>query len=296
MHAGRQPAARDRRRGAQRIGHRGGEGAALLPAVGHPPPRPARVRDRGKAAAACRARHPADPGRGAAGRTCGGDHRPDRCRRRGAVGPRGADRRPRAPGRLRVGDRLARTGGRGHSGGRASRPGGRASTDTHPPEAIELLRTGKVEVAVIFRYDETEPEPAGVRLHHLLDDPVYALSTRPRARADRPARRDLDRRLRALPQPPAVDVRRRRLRSANRLQLRRHGRDAGAWWPPASEWQPRPVWPCAPTASRASSPPSCPASKRHIYAATYGEPPDPPATAALLAALAEAAASASSSS
>ena len=32
-------------------------------------------------------------------------------------------------------------------------------TDTHPPEAIELLRTGKVEVAIIFRYDETEPEP-----------------------------------------------------------------------------------------------------------------------------------------
>ena len=59
-------------------------------------------------------------------------------------------------------------------------PGLRISlTDTHPPEAIELLRTGKVEVAVIFRYDETEPEPAGVRLHHLLDDPVYVLSTRP---------------------------------------------------------------------------------------------------------------------
>src|ERR671914_470313 len=51
-------------------------------------------------------------------------------------------------------------------------------TDTHPPEAIELLRAGKVEVAIIFRYDETEPEPAGVRLHHLLDDPVYVLSTR----------------------------------------------------------------------------------------------------------------------
>src|SRR5918911_5297062 len=51
-------------------------------------------------------------------------------------------------------------------------------TDTHPPEAIELLRTGKIEVAVIFRYEETEPEPPGVRLHHLLDDPVYVLSTR----------------------------------------------------------------------------------------------------------------------
>jgi hypothetical protein len=36
-------------------------------------------------------------------------------------------------------------------------------------------------------------------------------------------------------------------------------------------------------------------SMRHIYAATYGEPPDPPATAAVLEALAEAAASATSS-
>ncbi len=70
-------------------------------------------------------------------------------------------------------------------------------TDTHPLDALELLRTGKVEFAIIFRYDE--PEPAGVRLHHL------------------------------------------------------------------------------------------PGSKRHVYAATYGERPDPPATAALLAALAEAA-------
>src|ERR687883_2161560 len=50
--------------------------------------------------------------------------------------------------------------------------------DTHPPEAVELLRTGKVDVAVVFRYDHTEPEPPGVRLHHLLDDPVYLLSTR----------------------------------------------------------------------------------------------------------------------
>jgi hypothetical protein len=39
-----------------------------------------------------------------------------------------------------------------------------------------------------------------------------------------------------------------------------------------------------------------PDSKRHIYAATYGEPPDPPATAALLQALTEAATSAVTSS
>src|SRR4051794_29469805 len=49
-------------------------------------------------------------------------------------------------------------------------------TDAHPPDAIELLRTGQIEVALIFRYDESEPEPPGVRLHHLLDDPLYLLS------------------------------------------------------------------------------------------------------------------------
>jgi DNA-binding transcriptional LysR family regulator len=37
-----------------------------------------------------------------------------------------------------------------------------------------------------------------------------------------------------------------------------------------------------------------PESRRHVYAATYGEPPDPPPTTALLAALAEAATSAAS--
>src|SRR3954452_7735005 len=51
-------------------------------------------------------------------------------------------------------------------------------TDTHPPEAIDLLRSGKAEVAIISRYDETGPEPAGVPLHPLLDDPVYVLSPR----------------------------------------------------------------------------------------------------------------------
>src|SRR4051795_5079818 len=55
-------------------------------------------------------------------------------------------------------------------------------TDTHPVDALELLRTGRVEVAIVFRYDETEPEPPGVRLHHLLDDPLYLLSAGRRRR------------------------------------------------------------------------------------------------------------------
>jgi len=51
-------------------------------------------------------------------------------------------------------------------------------TDAHPDEALDQLRAGAVDVALVFRYDDTEPEPDGVRLQHLLDDPIYLLSTR----------------------------------------------------------------------------------------------------------------------
>jgi len=50
--------------------------------------------------------------------------------------------------------------------------------DTHPPDALELLRTGRVEVAIVFRYDDAEPEAPGIRLHYLLDDPMYVLAKR----------------------------------------------------------------------------------------------------------------------
>src|ERR671936_393040 len=168
-------------------------------------------------------------------------------------------------------------------------------TDTHPPEAIELLRTGKVEVAIIFRYDETEPEPAGVRLHHLLDDPVYLLSTR-RERGGVRALRD------------ATWIAGCERCSSHMLSL---CADAG--------FEPRIGYSSddmvvmqalvaaglgvatqtglALEAHRVEGivATELPGFERHIYAATYGEPPDPPATAALLAALAEAATSATSS-
>src|SRR5215218_5102443 len=32
------------------------------------------------------------------------------------------------------------------------------SIDTHPPDALELLRTGRAEVAIVFRYDDAEDE------------------------------------------------------------------------------------------------------------------------------------------
>ncbi len=179
----------------------------------------------------------------------------------------------------------------------AKHPGLEVSlTDTHPPEAIELLRAGKVEVAIIFRYEETEPEPSGIRLHHLLDDPVYLLSTR-RERGGLGALSDAtwiagcERCSSHLLSVCADAGFEPRIGSSSDdmvvmqalvaaglgvatqtgLSLRAHHIDGVV----ATE---------------------LPGSKRHIYAATYGEPPDPPATAALLAALADAATSAVASS
>jgi molybdate transport repressor ModE-like protein len=163
-------------------------------------------------------------------------------------------------------------------------------TDTHPPDALELLRTGNVDVAIIFRYDETEAEPVGVRLHHLLDDPMYLLSAcGDRTLAD----------LRDATWIAGCDRCRSHLLSVCTdvgfeprigyvsddmvvmqalvaaglgvttlpgLALRAHRAEGLV----ASE---------------------LPGSRRHVYAATYGEPPDPPAVVALLAALAEAATS-----
>jgi DNA-binding transcriptional LysR family regulator len=162
-------------------------------------------------------------------------------------------------------------------------------TDAHPPDALELLRTGKVEVAIIFRYDETEAEPAGVRLHHLLDDPLYLLSTRRGRKLA--ALRDAtwiagcDRcrsHLLSLCADEGFEPRigyssddmvvMQELVAAGLgvttlpgLALRAHRAEGVV----ASELR---------------------GSQRHVYAATYGEPPDPPAIAAVLAALAEAAA------
>jgi DNA-binding transcriptional LysR family regulator len=161
-------------------------------------------------------------------------------------------------------------------------------TDAHPPEALELLRTGEVEVAVIFRYDETEPEPDGVRLHHLLDDPVYLL-TKKRSRG-LASHRDAtwiagcDRcrsHLLSLCADEGFEPRigyvsddmvvmqtlvasGLAVTTIPGLALRAHHIDGVV----ARE---------------------LPGSRRHVYAATYGAPPDPPATAALVAALAEAA-------
>jgi molybdate transport repressor ModE-like protein len=163
------------------------------------------------------------------------------------------------------------------------------SIDTHPPEAIQLLQTGKVEVAIVFRYDDNESDPPGVRLHHLLDDPMYLLS---------------DRRTRGLAS----------LSEATWIAGCERCRGHLLALCDAAGFEPRIGYESDDTALmqalvaaglcvavlpglalRAHHADGVVATKlpglpRRVYAATYGELPDPPAVAALLAALTEAAA------
>ena len=176
----------------------------------------------------------------------------------------------------------------------AKHPGLRIGlTDTHPPEALELLRTGRIDVAVIFRYDDTEPEPEDVRLHHLLDDPLYLLST---------GRRGTLATLRDATWIAGCDRCRRHLVSMcaeNGFEPKIGYTSDDMVVMQALVAAGLGVTTSPGLALRAHRikgivANELPGSHQHIYAATYGEPPDPPATTALLAALSEAAASVSS--
>jgi DNA-binding transcriptional LysR family regulator len=161
-------------------------------------------------------------------------------------------------------------------------------TDTQPPEALELLRTGKTDVAIIFRYDETEPEPEDVRLHHLLDDPLYLLSTRGGHTLD--TMRDAtwiagcDRCRSHLLYMCANQGFEPRIGYVSDDMVVMQALVAAGLGVTTSPG-------LALRAHRAKGivATELPGSHQRIYAATYGEPPDPPATTALLDALAEAA-------
>lgn len=49
--------------------------------------------------------------------------------------------------------------------------------DLHPRVAVERLRAGELDLAIVFRYDDEQPAD-GVRYVHLLDDPIHLLSRR----------------------------------------------------------------------------------------------------------------------
>jgi DNA-binding transcriptional LysR family regulator len=163
-----------------------------------------------------------------------------------------------------------------------------ALTDTHPEDALRLLRAGQIELAIIFRYDETTPEEDGVRLVHLFDDPLHLLSL------------DGARTLTAHRASPWIGGCER-----CRVHLLELCEDAGFTPSLAANTDDSVVMQSMVAAGlgvttipglalAAHRNPDVRAerldvSPRRIFAATYGSPPDPPATSAVLGALRDAA-------
>src|SRR6266540_2582116 len=51
--------------------------------------------------------------------------------------------------------------------------------DRHPVEALQALRHGEVDVALIYRHADDPVEEEGFRVVHVADDPIYLVSQRP---------------------------------------------------------------------------------------------------------------------
>jgi DNA-binding transcriptional LysR family regulator len=162
-------------------------------------------------------------------------------------------------------------------------------TDAHPEDALQQLRAGQADVAVIFRYDDTAPEHDSVRLIHLLDDPLFLLTTdggttltehkdTPWIAGCERCRIHLVEMCEQAGFAPRLAYTTDDMVVMQSLVAARMGVTTIPGLALRAHRHP------AVTATR------LPVRPRRIYAATYGDPPDPPATAALVAALTEAAA------
>lgn len=159
--------------------------------------------------------------------------------------------------------------------------------DRHPVEALTMLRHGEIDIALVFRHAGTElGEDEGVRLVHLRDDPVHLISRRPDdSLANHRDSAWIGGCERCREELTAVCH-----QAGFTPRIASHSDDmvvvqalvaagAGVTMLPG-------------LALRAHRRPDVHATEltgfhRRIYAATYGDPPDPPAVAAVLAALAE---------
>jgi DNA-binding transcriptional LysR family regulator len=180
-------------------------------------------------------------------------------------------------------------------------------TEAEPPEALRMLRAGYVDVALVFQHYQagTDPEPPsaspeGTRGRLLLDEPVHLVTA---AHPDGAAAADR-------PGPPELAdyAGHRWIAGCERCRsyLIRQCALAG-FTPKVSFTTDDYVAVQALVAAglgvttlpglclRAARHPGIavtelPGARRHVFAVTYGDPPDPPATARLLEVLTEAAA------
>jgi DNA-binding transcriptional LysR family regulator len=156
--------------------------------------------------------------------------------------------------------------------------------DTHPPEALAMLRAGSVDAALIFRYATSAPEADDLRLVHLLDDPTYLLTREgptdvaghrgsPWIGGCERCRAHLVDLCREAGFAPTI----RYTTDDMVLMQALVGAGLGVTTIPGLALRAHRLDTVTATA--------LPGATRHVFAATYGEPPDPPATRALLEAL-----------
>jgi DNA-binding transcriptional LysR family regulator len=161
--------------------------------------------------------------------------------------------------------------------------------DRHPVEALQMLRHGEIDVALIFRHAGAPlEEEEGFRLLHITDDPIHLVSRRPGdSLADhrdsawiggcRRCQDELNAVCRQAGFTPRIASLSDDMVVVQALVAAGNG-----------------VTTLPGLALRAHRHPGVHTIEltgfsRRIYAATYGDPPDPPAIAAVLAALTEAA-------
>src|SRR6266545_3533488 len=148
--------------------------------------------------------------------------------------------------------------------------------------AVTIL--GPVDAAVGFRYADTDPDEAGARITHLLDDPTYLLTNSPGEKlSDYRGARWIG----------GCDRHRDNLlalcaRDGFTPNIAFHTDDVAVTQAMVAAGMGVAIAPGLAIREHVR-PGVCttelPDSNREVYAATYGEPPDPPPTAALLAAL-----------
>jgi DNA-binding transcriptional LysR family regulator len=160
--------------------------------------------------------------------------------------------------------------------------------DQHPVEALQMLRHGEIDVALVFRHADAPFEEEGFHLVHIDDDPIYLISRRPDdslanhrhsawiGGCER-CQEELNAVCRHEGFAPSIDSHSDDMVVAQALVAA----GAGVTILPG-------------LALQAHRRPDIHATEltsfhRQIYAATYGDPPDPPAVAAVLTALTEAA-------